>query len=88
MAQTGYGLRLCNAHLAAIFICSCAGPVFEREFNESKLDMLVKLKALEAEHGKEMMRVWLQRMGSVGLGDLLQRMDAVAPSTEDCASKK
>jgi hypothetical protein len=79
-AQTGYGLRLCNTHLATIFVCSCAGPAFEREFNDRKLDMLVKLKASEAEHGKELVRVWLRRMNAIELGDSLQRFDAVAAS--------
>jgi hypothetical protein len=79
-AQTGYGLRLCNEHLAAIFICSCAGPALEREFNESKLDALSKLKASEAEHGKELIRVWLRRMNVREAGDSLQRMEALAAS--------
>jgi hypothetical protein len=82
-AQTGYGLRLCNAHLSATFICSCAGPAFEREFSEHKLESLTRLKALEAEHGKEMMRLWLLRTRTVELADSLQRLDAVA--TSDCA---
>ena len=80
MAQTSYGPRLCEAHLSAIFICSCAGPAFEREFSERKLESLARLKALEAEHGKEMMRLWLRRTGTVELGDSLQRLDAVATS--------
>jgi hypothetical protein len=77
-AQTGYGPRLCDMHLSTIFTCSCAGPAFEREFNERRLDTLVKLRAAEAEHGKETLRVWLRRMNALELGDVLQRLDAIA----------
>jgi hypothetical protein len=84
--QTGYGLRLCNAHLGAIFTCGCAGPAFEREFNERRLDVLVKLKAVEAEHGDDMMREWLRRMNAIELGNSLQRLDTVAAS--ECENLK
>ena len=67
MAQTGYGLRLCNDHLATVFACSCAGPAFEREFDERKLEALVKLKALEAAQGKQMVHGLLLRMRKAGL---------------------
>jgi hypothetical protein len=78
MAQTGYGLRLCNDHLATVFACSCAGPAFEREFDERKLEALVKLKALEAAQGKQMVHGLLLRMRKAGLGESLQRLDVLA----------
>jgi hypothetical protein len=77
MAQTGYGLRLCNDHLATVFACSCAGPALEREFDERKLEALVKLKALEAAQGKQMVHGLLLRMRKAGLGESLQRLDVL-----------
>jgi hypothetical protein len=77
-AQTGYGLRLCNSHIAAMVDCSCAGPGFEREFAETTLASLLQLRATQAEHGAELMHVWLQRMNVLNLERSLRRLDAVA----------
>jgi hypothetical protein len=77
-AQTGYGLRLCNSRVAAMFDCSCAGPRFEREFTETKLASLLQLRAAEAQRGAELMHVWLQRMNALNLEQSLRRLDVIA----------
>jgi hypothetical protein len=85
-AQTGYGLRLCNRHIAAIVDCRCAGPLFEREFSERRLDNLLRLRALQFEHGAEMMHVWMQRMRAADIERSLQRLDVVA--ADACAAAR
>jgi len=84
LAQTGYGQRLCEKHLANTVDCRCAGPAFERAFRESKLELLLIFKAAEAEHGKEQVDDWLRRMRMQSLREPLQRLDAMASSKENC----
>ena len=85
-AQTGYGLRLCNKHIPAIVDCSCAGPRFEREFTETKLDLLLVLRAGEVRHGQEEVRRWLLRMRVSDLEPVLRRLDIVA--ADACATAR
>jgi hypothetical protein len=77
-AQTGYGPRLCNEHIAAIVDCSCADPRFEHEFTETRLASLLQLRAAEVRHGAESMHVWLQRMNALNLERSLRRLDVLA----------
>jgi hypothetical protein len=84
MAQTGYGQRLCEKHLADRVDCRCAGLAFERAFRQDRLEPLLIFKAAEAEHGKEQVDDWLRRMRLQSLREPLQRLDAMASSKENC----
>src|SRR5262245_61139992 len=84
MAQTGYGQRLCERHLADRVDCRCAGPAFERVFRQDRLEPLLILKAAEAEHGKELVDDWLRRMRAQSMREPLRSLDTLASSTEHC----